>query len=316
MTRVLITGSAGALGSHLVRTFAHSGYDVCGLDRTQPRDKIAQQWILSDVRTADWPNIISEMDIVVHAAGFVHRATRTLNDELECFEINEKATLELGRACQARGASLHFVSSIAVYGPLPECRSIREDDTCSPVTVYGRSKLAAEQGLLSLRSRGLDVRIIRFPLLYGPGGHGNMERMLGAVKRRQYWPIRSDVKKSCVYIEDAADAVLRIATRAQVANSIYLVAPRAPVTIDEIHKAIYRAVGHWCPPPFPRRVAEMVGESVDFAGSLAGRHLGLRDAVDSLLQPSWCSGDRYRAEFGDWRETELTEGLRRTAEFV
>jgi nucleoside-diphosphate-sugar epimerase len=183
-----------------------------------------------EIQAACFTDIVRPGDVVFHLAAFVHRLPRTAEEIREVHEVNHHATARLAEACLAAGATLVFVSTVAV----------------SADSEYGRSKAAAEDAIREAGKRGLSFSIVRFPLLYGPHGRGNMERMLAAIRARRYWPIGDPVTpKSCLFLDDAARALLLAAARGL--GEHFVAAPLVPWTLGEIHARHTRRSDGECP---------------------------------------------------------------------
>jgi UDP-glucose 4-epimerase len=182
------------------------------------------------------------------------------------------------------------------------------------VTDYGRTKLLAEDAIRG--TKGLAHAILRFPLLYGPHGRGNLERMLRAIARRRYWPIGSPaVRKSCLHLDDAAQALVLAGDH--LSAGTYLVAPAEPVTLGELHRAAYEAVGARCPwPAIPSGAARLAAGAVDVAARMLGRPTALERSIATLTSPAWYDGTQFRRLTGFAPRIPLAEGLRGTVRWL
>ena len=299
--RVVITGAAGALGRSLTALAGRSlpSAPVLGLDRasaTLPGAGLEP----CDVVTARFADIVRPGDLVFHLAAFVHRLPRTEDEIREVHEVNHHATARLAEACLAAGATLVFVSTVAV----------------SAGSEYGKSKAAAEAAIRHLGENGLAYSIVRFPLLYGPHGHGNMERMLQAIRARRYWPIGDPATpKSCLFLDDAARALLLAAERGL--GGTFVAAPGTDPTLGEIHKAAYAAVGRRAPmATIPRGAALFAARAVEAFARLAGRSTRLPDQIETLTAPAGCDGAPFARATGFAPEVRLEEGMRLTASWL
>jgi UDP-glucose 4-epimerase len=314
--RVLITGAAGALGSALIEKFALSYFSIVAVDVREGIQNPNTVWHLEDIRRIDWKHLLQKCDFVIHAAAYVHRSTMSNESISECNSINTTATIQLASACAEANIPFVFISSIAVYGNFPTGYPVSEAYPIEPVSPYGISKASAEKSLVALSSRGLPVVILRFPLLYGPGGRGNMERLLRAIRNHRYWPINSNALKSLVYIPDAANSVLRVVTRNIWDGGIYNVAPQSPSTLNEIQNFAYEASGYKKPLSLPPLIPKVAARCFDWAAHRIDRHLALGETIESLLKPTWSDGKKYFETFGFCPQTPISTGLLATMKFI
>lgn len=296
--RILVTGAAGALGRALVAAARERLplVPVVALDRVAVT-LTGATFRPCDVATARFEDLVRPGDLVFHLAAFVHRLPRTEAEIREVHEVNHHATARLAEACRAAGATLVFVSTVAV----------------SAGSEYGRSKAAAEEAIRRAGGQGLRFSIVRFPLLYGPHGHGNMERMLQAIRAGRYWPIGDPgTAKSCLYLDDAARALLLAAERGL--GGTFVAAPEAPFTLGEIHAAAYAAVGRRVPGvSIPRAVALGAGRLLQGALGLAGRSSRLPEQIETLTTAAAFDGEPFARATGFRAAIGLAEGMRRTA---
>ena len=297
--RAVVTGAAGALGQTLVTRLSESGIPVLGLDRSASAvpDGTVQA---CDIATADFGEIVHPGDVVYHLAAVVHRVPRTRDEIREMHEVNHHASARIAAACLEAGAVLVFVSTVAVTAG----------------TEYGRSKAAAEEAIRALGPRGLRSSIVRFPVLYGPRGHGNMERMLQAIRDRRYWPIGDpSTPKSCLYLDDAAKALLLAAEGGM--GGTFVAAPEPAPTLGEIHAAAYAAAGRRMPgAAIPRAVAMGAARVLKVAQGLAGRETRLPEQIETLTTPTDFDGVPFTRATGFVPEVGLEEGMRRTARWL
>jgi len=311
-TRILITGANGALGRALAavvppdveQTFlARSPVALCPPGRQ----------VLGDIVDIDWSDVTAGCSTVFHLAAFVHRRADTAEAINELHAVNWQATRRLARHCREAGKILVFASTVAVFGP---AEGVVDDSTSpNPITAYGISKKRAEDSILEESVKGLRYSILRFPLLYGPGGRGNMERMLQAIARGRYLPIGDQrVRKTCLFFCDAARALLAAQCGL---NDVFVVAPAQSPTLGEIHSAAYDAVRRrkpWGAIPVP--IAVGAARTVDACARLLGRPTHLEAQVRTLTSAAHFDGDRFVAVAGYQPQTALAAGLDATARWL
>lgn len=176
--RILVTGATGFLGRAVVDHLLARGRAVRATVRHAPAnpsvDTVAVGGLSADT---DWTAALSNVDAVVHCAARAHVLKETAADPLAQFRaVNADAALALAR--QAAGAGVRrfvFISSIGVNGAETRGRAFRQDDAPHPHSPYAVSKYEAEQGLAAIAAdTGLEVVVIRPPLILGPDPKGNL----------------------------------------------------------------------------------------------------------------------------------------------
>jgi nucleoside-diphosphate-sugar epimerase len=237
-TTVLVTGSDGFIGRHLVPYLAAQGYKVIAASRTASAfegPNVAAVPLPDLSEPFDWQPLLQQCDAVVHLAGIAHRyAVDGLYDR-----INHHATAELARAAFNCGTDhLVFVSSIAAQSGSCSDRELREDDPPRPNNAYGRSKLAAEN---AIREAGVSFTILRPVVIYGDGEKGNF----AAVHRISRLPIPLPFgaltgRRSVLSIQNFNSAVEMVLTKSSARGETFIVSDPMPVTIGDL-VARYRA---------------------------------------------------------------------------
>jgi nucleoside-diphosphate-sugar epimerase len=177
MSKILVTGATGFLGSAVVEDLTVHGHDVIGLTRRDTGD-------LSGA--LDWTPWLGGVDVIVHCAARAHVLDDKLSDPLTAFRaVNRNATLALARDAASAGVRrLVFVSSIGVNGSETFGTPFTATDTPSPHSPYAISKYEAEQGLRRIATEtGLEVVIIRPPLVLGRDPKGNLGTLLRVMRK-------------------------------------------------------------------------------------------------------------------------------------
>jgi len=229
--RVLVTGSDGFVGRHLVPYLAERGYRVTAASRVTTAFKhpnvVAAK--LPDLSTdCDWSPLIDECDAIVHLAGIAHRSV-----DVELYDrVNREATDTLAREAFAKGKHLVFISSIAAQsGPCSD-RELTEDDTAKPTNPYGKSKLAAE---LCIQAAGVSYTILRPVGIYGPGAKGNFAALERIAGLRIPLPIKGlTAHRSVLSIGNFCSAVVRVLNDPRARGEIFIVSNPTPLTVAEI----------------------------------------------------------------------------------
>lgn len=305
--RIAVTGARGFVGRALMSALAARDLAAVGLVRSAPE---ATQRAVGDLTTRpDLAAALDGVDVVVHLAARVHVMHETERDPLAAFrQANVAATEHLARAAVARGARRFvYVSSIKVNGEATQRAPFREQDPPRPEDPYGVSKWEAEQALGRVAAdTGLEVVVVRPPLVYGPGVGGNFVRMMRWLQRGVPLPLASvRNRRDLVGVNNLADALVTCSVHPQAAGRTYLVADGEAVSTPALLRSL-AACMHVCARLVPCPVALLQA-----AGRLAGKGGEVARLVGSLE----VDAGALRRELG-WRPvTPLRDGLQLTADW-
>ena len=249
---------------------------------------------------------MADVATVIHLAARVHVMHDTASDPLAAFrEVNLDATLELASQAAAAGARRFvFVSSVKVNGEATAPgRAVTERDVPAPQDAYAISKWEAEQGLRQIAaSTGMEVVIIRPPLVYGPGVKANFAALMRAVQRGMPLPLGAVQNlRSLVGLDNLVDFIITCARHPAAANQTFLVSDGADISTPDLVRAIARASG---------RPARLLSVPVGLLASLAAL-LGKRAAVDRLCSSLQLDISKARGLLQWAPPVTLDEGLRR-----
>jgi nucleoside-diphosphate-sugar epimerase len=291
--KVLVTGASGFVGRTLVTTLRAAGHDVrtAGFSSPHVNHRIP---LAPD---SDWSQALAGCDAVVHAGGRAHVLDRTAASAATFYDINTAGTLRLAQAARVSGVShFIFISSIAALGER-EDKPLQENDIPRPTTPYGRSKLAAEQGLLATDE--LLVTCLRPPLVYGPDAGGRFGQMLRWCARGLPLPLaRIRNQRSFLAAENLADAVRLCLTQGKHAAGLFHLADEGTLSTPELLQLISLGLGKpprlFAIPPFALR-------------SL--RRFGLAQPIDKLSQSLVVDISEFRAQCGWTPPVQLRQGI-------
>lgn len=244
--KILVTGSSGFIGRSVTTAALNSGYITVGQQRSPTDDKPAVVCeITSDTQ---WEPYLDGIDCIVHCAARVHQMKETLAEAKSGYQaVNVEGTLNLARqAVQAGVKRFVFISSIKVNGEftLPG-QFFDEHITQEPDDRYGKSKYQAELGLKQIAEEtGLEVVIIRPPLVYGPGVRANFASMMKWVKKGIPLPFGAiHNQRSLVYLENLVDLIMACCVHPKAAGQTFLVSDDHDVTTTYLLNRIATSMG-------------------------------------------------------------------------
>lgn len=231
--KLFVTGATGKIGSRLVPYLLKQGHDVRifvrSADRALPLEEQGAEVIVGDLlENENLAESIQGVDAVIHTAA----QFREQISEEDARKINVDATVALAEAALEVGVTRFvFTSTSNVYRNLEVDRPCREDDTLIPAKeIYPKTKIEAEEALLDLHRKGLDVRIMRLGFVYGDGDP-HVEEVL------PYMISLSPLKQlSTVHHDDVCQALMLAASTSDIANRIFNVADNSPITLSEFYK--------------------------------------------------------------------------------
>lgn len=247
-SNILLTGSTGFLGRQLVKSLLSKP----GVNLTATLRRFAEipgahtvhvQGLDADT---DWSASMAGQEIVIHAAARAHVLKDELVDPLEEYRrVNVEGTLSLARQAAAFGVKRFiFISSIGVNGKV-NARPFNEDDLPNPVELYAQSKWEAEQGLWEIhRETGMELVIIRPPLVYGPNAPGNFGSLMKWVAQGVPLPLGAvSNMRSLVAVDNLIDLIITCIDHPAAANQVFLAGDGQDLSTTELLKAVAKAMG-------------------------------------------------------------------------
>lgn len=280
MHNVLVTGASGFVGRAVATAIEQRGWGVRRASRRGGDGGLAVGEI--DGNT-DWSSALAGCDAVVHLAARVHMMGRAEAADTSAFATtNRDATIKLAEdAVRAGVKRLVFMSTVKVNG---EGRALpyRSDEPPAPEGAYAMSKWQAEQGLAEIAARtGLEVVIIRPPLVYGPGVKGNFRSLITLVRRGVPLPLGSvRNRRSLIGVTNLASAVCAAIDVAGAAGRTYLVSDQDDLSVPDLIRAIARAAG------VPARLVPFPPALLRLASTMVGRQQSFQQVAGSLTVDS------------------------------
>jgi len=239
---IALTGATGFIGQWLLRELPKRGYRLrVLLRRPSVVPMEAASAVVGDLaRPQNMAAALADVDAVIHSAGVAHAMSGLPEDDYRV--LNTEATIALARAAQRAGAKRFiFLSSIrAQSGPTAD-HVLTEDLAPQPTEAYGRSKLAAEQGLAKL---DLDWVALRLVLVYGQGVKGNMAEFLRLARTPYPLPLGAlHGRRSLLALDNLVAAVDTVLAAPGHLRQPLIAADPAPLTIPEMIAAVRRGLG-------------------------------------------------------------------------
>ena len=234
---IALTGATGFIGQYLLRELPKRGYRLRVLLRRPtlvPMD--AASAVVGDLaRPQNMAAALADVDAVIHSAGLAHAMSGLPEDDYRM--LNTEATIGLARAAQRAGAKRFvFLSSIRAQAGATADRILTEDLAPQPTDAYGRSKLAAEQGLAAL---DLDWVALRLVLVDGTGVKGNMAELVRVARSPYPLPLGLlRAERSLLSLENLVAAIDAVLTTPERLRRPLIVADPKALTIPEMIAAL------------------------------------------------------------------------------
>jgi nucleoside-diphosphate-sugar epimerase len=298
----LLTGTTGFIGRHIAQELMAHGARIVMAVRAAPKNSGSAPpglcWHqVGDINSkTDWQPALQGLQSVVHCAARAHVMREHAADALAAYrEVNLAGTLRLAQQAAASGVRRFvFLSSIGVNGN-KSTEPFTEASDPHPHDAYALSKFEAEQALLYLAAKtGMEVVIIRPPLVYGPGATGNFGNLVRVVQRG--WPLPLGAvhnQRSFVALENLVSLVLLCADRERsplAANRVFVVADGEDVSTSTLLRKVARAAGR------PSRLLPVPASWLRAGASLFGK----RAVADRLLGNLQVDATKARTLLG-WR---------------
>jgi nucleoside-diphosphate-sugar epimerase len=292
--KILLTGASGFIGSALLKSLSHHHVNLIG----RRKFKTTFPFYTKELNESEnYEECLSNVDVVIHAAARAHIIRKKLVDfSTEYHSVNTKGTLNLARQAASLAVKRFiYLSSIGVNGNA-SIQPFTELDKPAPHNHYALSKHEAEIGLLNIAIKsGMEVVIIRPPLVYGPNPPGNFASLINTIKKGYPLPLANltQNKRSLVALENLVDFILLCTDynkTPQAANQTFVISDGEDVSTAELFHRVAKAYGkknHLLPFPVPLL-------------RLAATLLGKQAIADSLLDSLQVDSSKARELLG-WK---------------
>jgi len=306
--KILLTGSTGFIGRKLCERLVQSEQVCLTLALRHSDAEHPNAHVLGEFTgEAEWSAAVTGVDVVIHCAARAHVLKEHVANPLGSFrETNTAGTLALARQAAAQGVKRFiFLSSIGVNGKA-STQPFTANDTPAPAEPYAVSKLEAEQGLWEIqRETGMEVVVIRPPLVYGPDAPGNFGLLMGIVSKGLPLPLAGiSNSRSFVSVWNLVDLIATCIDHPKAAGQLFLVQDGQDVSTSDLLRGIGKAQGK------PARLFWLPAPLLKAGAILLRKHSMYERLFDSLQVDD--TGTRQQL---DWTPpVSVDEGLRRCFE--
>jgi nucleoside-diphosphate-sugar epimerase len=306
VSRVVVTGGAGFIGSNLVRALLERGDEVRVLDNFSTGNRVNLDGLEVEIVEGELRsyervhNAVRKADVVYHL-GALGSVPRSVQDPLTSSAVNVEGTLNVLLAARDEGVRrVVFSSSTSVYGSSRQLPT-PEEEPCDPISPYGVAKLAAERYCISFSRvyESFETVVLRYFNVFGPRQSpfsqyaAAIPLFIRAVAAGEHVTVNGDGEQSrdFTYVDNVVDATLRAGGTPGVSGEIFNVAAGAPATVNAVADTI----------------GTILGKPVDKV------HLPPRPGD---IRDSWADLSKAQRLLGYAPAVDLEEGLRRTIEFL
>jgi nucleoside-diphosphate-sugar epimerase len=311
--KILVTGANGYVGHCLCSALIKDGQEVYGAVRSNAgaiNDDITYVTLGHFDEETDWSSTLVGIDVVIHLAARVHVMRDGSRDPMSEFRnANVFATENLARSAAAQGVKrLVYVSSIKVNGEeTKNGQCFSESDAASPVDFYGISKWEAELALHQISNdTGMQIVIVRPPLVYGANVKGNFLRMLNLVSKGYPLPLASiNNLRSMLYVENLADALRLCAVHPAAVGNTYVVSDGEDISTPELLRQLAYGLGM-----LPRIIVCPV-----WLLKLAGRLTGKSAEISRLTQSLQIDSRKIQRDLNWHPPYTLRQGMKLTSDW-
>ena len=277
--KILITGSSGFLGSNIINKLELLDYNIISVLRKITSASSSNSMQIGEINgDTDYKDIFVGTDIVIHCAARAHIMNEEVADTLAEYRwVNVDGTLNLAQQAADAGVKRFiYISSIKVNGESTSGSvPFTEKDTATPIDPYGVSKYEAEEGLKKIAAEtGMEVVIIRPPLVYGAGVKANFLNLLKLSSTKFPLPFGLvNNKRSMVYVNNLVDFIVKCIDHSAAANQTFLISDNDDLSLSGLLQLIRKSMN---------KSARLIPVPI-FLFKLAGLIFRKQDVVDRLV---------------------------------
>jgi nucleoside-diphosphate-sugar epimerase len=284
--KIVVTGAGGFVATYLVPMLADRGHKIIALQKTASGRKdittISTGYLTPDDSLG---YLLEGVDCMVHLAGYAHDLVTSDSDALDRYrKTNVELTQRLAQEAAKHGVRRFvFISSVKAIGESsPVDKPFDETTDLDPTGSYACSKADAEKRLAMVaKETGLEVVILRPPLVYGYGAKANMEKMVRMVAQHRLIPVPANGgKRSFIYVGNLADAIRLVVEDERAGGKTYLVSDGNDKTMEEMIHSLAKGAGRSViTVPIPDILMKLAAVAGDCFRYLTGRSPGFDSTV-------------------------------------
>jgi nucleoside-diphosphate-sugar epimerase len=245
MQKILITGASGFVGRKICNTLHSRSIPFIAAVRDNAKGNQFKVGNLTDA--TKWTDVLYGCDVVIHLAARVHVMKDNARAPLDAYRaVNVDATMNLARQAVEQGIKRFiFVSSVKVNGEMTTDKPFCASDRPAPVDPYGQSKFEAECALRTLsRDTGLELVIVRPPLVYGPGVRANFLKLMQFVKLGLPLPFGMvQNRRSMVSLNNLIDLLILCIYHPNAVGKVFMVSDDDDLSLPDLILLIAKSMG-------------------------------------------------------------------------
>ena len=320
MKKICVTGANGFIGKSICRSLIKWGIFVRGTVRSQNLTSKTSNYECVSVgdisNNTNWSEAIFGCECIIHSAGIAHKINELDGENSQIYQkVNVDATKKLANQAVAAGVKrLIFLSSIKVNGESTEKffqtqvlkneykKVFSHDDILAPEDNYAASKLEAEKVLWDISAKtGLEIVILRLPLVYGPGVKGNLAKLLNIIRLGIPLPLGGiKNKRSLIGIDNLIDLIYRCIEHPDANGKTFLVSDGEDVSTPDLLRHISSSMEK------PSYLFSVPVFLLKFISYIFGKQNEMNRLTSSLQVDS-----RFTREILDWKpRVSLRDGIK------
>ncbi len=309
---IAVTGSAGFIGRKVLAELSLRGFNTRAIVRNISQlkyfsDIVPDSFALVNIcSNTDWSTTLTGVSCIIHCAARAHVITEYDTDSIAAYrKVNVEGSRRLAEQAAIAGVKrIVFLSSIGVNGVSTKfSQPFTSFDTAAPTEAYAISKMEAEQALWEVSAKyGMEIVVVRAPLVYGPGAKGNLARLIKFVQLGLPLPFGAiKNQRSLIGLDNLADLLICCVDHSNAAGETFLVSDDEDISTPDLLRYMAVQMGrsaHLFQVPLPL---------LRFAASAIGRRAELDRLIGSLQVDT-----SHTRKVLNWKPpVSIEEGIRR-----